>query len=467
MPPRIYVGRYDPKFLGVGIRAKGSAEVHSFRLTDHKRRPQTAILTSLADDAFISDISRQTVLQHEVRHFHDSLLFPFGHATIRSRLSAIHNGFLAASTLGRMLGNANALPVPLQQWLGMTTPERAQFLDSIRHSTDREIHLPELPVIDRRDDVSDLVPGLIRPESPEETLLVGSRVALADYRLLEDLWRSPYRRDETPETAPAIAVWETAGLMCQYAAVQAVTDTAMMSRFSTWIRGYGPRTYQQGLRAIDACLDALGWQPTLRNSLALTTWSQMGAFRTELRQSAPEVRLAALVRATRRGKRWPSESSFLDLVRDWDDIVGSDSIATLINSGHDLSALATGLGGDTASHLDMSMFSGLTAARRHMLRAFLDDPDAYVDPALYLERFLRYPTPAVGISYPTRDGSVEWVDATPSEWSPEISFDVTLRLTAMAALTDAVFLPGEKSLQGSGRYEVRQLLGVDAFRIIR
>jgi hypothetical protein len=103
-----------------------------------------------------------------------------------------------------------------------------------------------------------------------------------------------------------------------------------------------------------------------------------------------------------------------------------------------------------------------------MLTAFLDDPDGYIDPVSYLSRSAAYPAPCIGITYPTvPDNTTEWIDATPAEWSPKIEFDATLRVTAMAELADAIFLPGEKSLQTSGRSEVRKSLDLEAIRIIR
>jgi hypothetical protein len=469
MAPLIYAGRFDPKFLGVTIRAKGSSEVQSFLLNDRSRKPPISILAALGDEALVSDLSRQTVLEHETRHFHDALLYPFGHMTIRSRTFAAINGFETALTLLRLKGDANTLVVPLQRWLLMPEPEREEFLATVRPISGHDLRTPVLPVLTRDDDFSGLSPGQIELPRDEETLVTGCRLALADYQRVEDLWRSPHREGDEI-IAPTIDTWEASGLICQFAAIEAITNSELMGRFVSWISRHGPQAYQRGVKVLNWCLQQIGWQPTLRNYLALASWAQMGAFKIEMRQSTPLERLAAIVTAAQRGKHWSSDSRFMDLVHGWDDIVGADSMAALVGAGDDLKRFAAHLaeGYGLSRRLGPALFTGLSTAHQQMLTGFLEDPDGYVDPVSYLSKGTIYPTPCVGVAYPAGpDNGTDWVDATPAEWSPNIEFDATLGLAGMAELADAVFLPGEKSLQTSGRSEVRKRLDLEAVRIIR
>jgi hypothetical protein len=470
MAPSIYTGRFDPKFLGVAIRAKRYSEVQSFRLNVRDSQPQTSILAALSDEAVVSDVSRQTVLEHEVRHFHDALLYPFGHMAIRSRFSASYNGFYVGINLIGLKGAANALVVPLQRWLLMPEPEREEFLTHMHHLTGRDLRAPMLPVLSRDDDLSrlDLRPGGMPKD--QESLITGCRVTLADYRRVEDLWRSPHREGDEI-VAPTIDFWEVSGLICQFAAIEQITNSKVMSRFIDWMQNHGPQAYVRGLKILNWCLDQINWPPTIRNYLALVSWAQMGAFKTEMGQSTPGDRLVRIVAAAKQGKRWSIDSRFIDLVRNWDDVIGTDSIATLMGASDDLKRFAADTVRQYGPRLlspTPTVFTGLSSAHQLMLTAFLDDPDGYVDPVSYLARWSVYPMPCVGVTYPLGpDYGTEWIDATPAEWYPAIEYDATLGLVAMAELADALFLPGEKSLQISGRSVVRKQLDLEAIRIIQ
>jgi hypothetical protein len=467
--PRIFVGRFDPKFLGVGIRARHPSDVQSFRLTDLSQKPPVAILANLSDEVVISDLSRQTVLDHEIRHFHDALLCPFGHAAIRLRIHAIHNGFTVAMILRRLGGSANALAVPLQQWLPMPEPQRAEFLEKMRRLTGRELRMPELPVVAVDDGVSGFQTGLSEFDDAAEALIAGCRVALSDYRLIENMWRSPHREGEEI-VAPTIDTWEAAGLVCQLAAIEVISNAAMMTRFCDWLADHGPQPYQRGMKVLNWCLSSIGWPPTLRNYLAMATWAQLGRFKSELRESTPLERLASILTAAGRGKRWSADSSFIDLVRGWDEVAGSDTMGGLRQASDSLKGfLARSVSdGVLAGPHGPELLSCLSAAHQRMLAAFLADPDGYVDPTAYLAMRDSYPKPCVGISFPDGpDVGTAWVDVTPAGWAPEIGFDLSLDLALMAELADALFLPGEKSLQASGRFEIRERLNLEALRIIR
>lgn len=466
MAPRIYVGRFDPRFLGVTIRARDVADVHSFRLHDPALRPQTALLEGLGDDVVISDLSRQTVLDHEIRHFRDSLLFPFGAVTTRSRINASYNGFLVAAALKRLRGNANALAVPLQQWLRMPEARRADYLDSVR----RDLRMPPLPVIARDDDLSEFGSGPLKLSIDEQMLVVGCRVALADYQRVEDLWRCPYK-DGAEAVVAALDIWEAAGLLCQLAAMEAHAGNDLMQRFLNWIKDHGPLSYRRGLTALNACLATMGWDPTLRNLLALATWAQMGAFATEMTASSPCHRLASIVAGAQKGRKWVSDSPFLELITSWDELTETDSIAALRDATDNFDRFAEQAArsdGGMAARLSPELFTALCKARHRMLAAFLTDPDAYVDTTAYLRDDAGYPRPCVGVQYPADyDAGTEWVDATPDGWSPTVGFNATLQLAVMAHLSDAIFLPGEKSLQQSGRTDISRQLGLEAILIIQ
>lgn len=472
MPPHIYVGRFDPKFLGVTIRAADRGAAHGFRLLDEGARAPAEILAVLDDEAAVSDLSRLSVVPHETRHFHDALLLPFGAVATRSRLHTAVNGFTVAMLLRRHSGPADALAVPLQQWLTMPAAERAGYLAAVSGPDGPKWTVPELPVVGADDDLSGYGPGSHEFDDDGTALVVGCRAALADYRLLETLWRSPHLPGEEP-VLPAVDAWEGSGLLCQLAAIDARADAAAMSRFQGWMVEHGPQTYRRALRTLSWVVTELGWPSTLRAALALATWSQLGPYATEAVASSPRDRLGRLVLAARAGARWSADSAFLDLVAAWDEVVGTDSVAGLHAAADGFDGFVRRTLAETspvgmAALVSPELLTGLAAARRAMLAAFLADPDTYVDPVGYVAAAADYPRPAVAVQFPTgADEVTSWEDATPPGWEPAIGTETNRGLLALAELADAVFLPGEKSLQPSGRAYIRQYLGLTALRVIR
>ncbi|MEU5282094.1 hypothetical protein AB0G87_37425 [Streptomyces asoensis] len=464
MAPKIYVGRFDPRFPGILIRARSLSDVHSFSHHDRSVRAPSAVLEHLGDDAIVSDLSRQTVFDHELRHVRDSLLFPFGAAVTRARIHALYNGFHAAASVGRLRGDANILPVPLQQWLRMTADERRAFLASEACFAGEELRSPPLPLIPG-EDVSDLAPGRHELVVEEEVLLTACRVTLASYARLERLWRSPHPAGEEA-VYPAIAAWEAAALICQLAAIEKYADEPLMQRFVNWTNRSGPKVYRSGMSGLNRVVEQLRWPPTMRNHLAVVTWAQMGAYQNEDRPSSPASRLGTVIEAAAAGARWSSDSSFEDLVKQWDVLTGTDSFEVLRAATTRFSAFCQKA--QRWEHLPAELFPSLATARKQMLSAFLADPDSYVDPVAYLAREADYPLPCAGLEYSSANMGGYLTDVTPKDWpTPYVSFETGQHLEAMAGLADAVFLPGEKSLRPHGRAEIAQQLGLRALRVIR
>ncbi|MFF4427122.1 hypothetical protein ACFY04_41360 [Streptomyces sp. NPDC001549] len=461
MPLRIYVGRYDPRFPGILIRARNASDLHSFRHHDRSVTAPTAVLEGLGSDAIVSDLSRQTVLDHELRHFRDSLLFPFGAATTRSRIHASYNGFLAAASVKHLRDDANVLPVPLQRWLRMPTDEREVFLAAETAFAGEELRAPPLPVIPK-DDLSDFPPGPISVDAWEETLLTGCRAALADYAGIERLWRSPYDIGKKA-VFPTVAAWEAAALTCQLAAMERYAGAPLTQRVVDWVNDGGPQIYRLGMRVTTRVLEQLEWSPTMRNRLVLITWTQMGAYQED-GMSSPAARLATLIQASAAGARWSPDSAFADLVAHWDVLTGTDSFAALRAATTWFSAFCQQK--EAWQFLPAELFTSLAKAREQMLVSFLADPDRYVDPGAYLDGESRYPLPCVGIEYASQGSGADLAEDTPTDWLPAVSFEEARHLEARASLADAIFLPGEKSLRQHGRIEIAQQLGLRAIRVI-
>jgi hypothetical protein len=178
MAVALHPGRFDLRFLGAMIRAEDRRALASVRLTDRAASLPVSLLSPLPLDALVPDLARATVLDHELRHFHDALLYPFGAAVLRQRLFAGVNGAQVLVELRRRREKANALPIPLQSWLRLDSRGRDAFLAMF---TDRPRVVPDLPVVDADDDLGDLPVGVLQVED-EERLILSCRIALNAYR---------------------------------------------------------------------------------------------------------------------------------------------------------------------------------------------------------------------------------------------------------------------------------------------
>jgi hypothetical protein len=476
MPIFAHSGRFDTRFLGVLIRSKSMAELESFRFMDRSASLPAEQLVRLPMDAFITDLSRLTVLDHEIRHFHDALLYPFGAAALREQVVAAGNGLGVGWAVSRSAGAANVLPVPLQEWLMLPAPRRARFLEQQAGGPGRQPIPPDLPALTDDDLQADLPRGAIDLEGAA-AIKIGCRAAIASYRALEDLWRAPHPPGEAQFGSSAV-LWEVPGTLSQLAAIHRIADLATMQRFAGWLLNDGPPRYRRGFEVLQEISPDPEGIIRDRATMALAAWSQMGRFKTETRASSPGGRLDRLWAARKRGLRWTGEEPFLDLVARWDETIGRDSLADLDDSTRELGLLVDRYARRTAVETHPgSPWKRVTAAlqayhRAHltMKQAFLREPDTFVDPVTYVERRSIYPQPAVALSYTEMleagETKQDWLDATPATWRPAIEADVAFNLGSLVELADALFLPSARTLESGARRWIRQYLGLEPLRLI-
>jgi len=369
---------------------------------DLRKRPQglELPLPYLSMDAFVSDLSRLTVLDHEVRHFHDTLLYPFGATILQQQITLTINGLSLIGLATTDSKNANVLPIPLHEWLLMPAVDRARFVEQ-QKGQGRQVIVPELPIIDPDDEIGDLPRGIINLKSDRDMIVAASRIAVSAYKALQELWSGPQVPGDL-KAATTVAVWEVAGTLCQMAAIHRRAGGTNMQRFADWFLEHGPRRYRLGLQMMKGVSSSPPGTTLLREFLALTAWAQMGRFRENDWESSPLFRLYNLQKARREGLRWSVDEPFLDLVSIWDEAIGRSSVDDLHDSTRELASLvdrSVARAHESQDDLPLSWAAaGLQAyykAHLVMKQAFLRDPDTFVDPMTYAEHRSFYPEPAV------------------------------------------------------------------------
>jgi hypothetical protein len=114
-------GGFDPRFPGgIGITL-GSVEAY---------RAFARFAESDADSASAStglgEIALKSVIDHEVRHFHDALLSPWANSIFRMRAQALMNGMQAIRVSRDVAGDT--LPLPVGDWLRLNEEERSGYV---------------------------------------------------------------------------------------------------------------------------------------------------------------------------------------------------------------------------------------------------------------------------------------------------------------------------------------------------
>jgi hypothetical protein len=460
MPAYIHQGRFDTSFLGVIIRAQSLAELEAFRSADvHEWLPASQLL-DISIEAFISDVSRLTVREHEIRHFHDALLYPFGSTALRLQIQLVQDGFQLLHSKAHTPENANVLPVPVQDWLTSSVDERQRWLRESNRSEKQPIPL-DLPVLDGKENAA---------SKESDDFVSAARRSVTLQKALEGLWRGP-QFSAVPEAPVTLALWETSGVLCQLGAILKFSDENCLQRFADWFLEHGPDRYRLGFRILEDFTSCPPGPALMREMLALTAWMQMGRYSDNWFESSPFFRAHKLLEARRSGLRWNPDDSFLDLVTRWDECVGRSSIADLNASTDELRQIMDDLGhaeGEADDFIGSRVARGLGSyleAHIAMKKRFLDDPENFVDPIKYIENYHTYPRPAIVVAYrePLENGrwSYDDVDATPADWNPIIPFEVADDLRDLVEVVNTAFLSSGEPISDYGRSLIRYLFKLE------
>jgi len=112
-------GGFNPRFLGVSLRFGSPATYKVFR----QYLESDEVSTALGQEASRVEIAIRSVLDHEIRHYHDSLISPYGAIAFRHRLEAMVDGMQALNCARDLKGTC--VPSPLLRWVLMNEEGRA------------------------------------------------------------------------------------------------------------------------------------------------------------------------------------------------------------------------------------------------------------------------------------------------------------------------------------------------------
>lgn len=117
-------GGFNPRFAGVTIRIASQAAYDEF--LSFLRSPTYGGLPGYKEES-LGPILIRSVMEHEIRHYHDFLLGSYNGMLFRSRLQAVLNGIKALRVIKELPGDV--LPVPLSGWMMLSAEERELQLE--------------------------------------------------------------------------------------------------------------------------------------------------------------------------------------------------------------------------------------------------------------------------------------------------------------------------------------------------
>ncbi len=397
-------GGFNPRFPGVTIRLASMEAVNLFA------QSTTGRANNVPHDS-LNQIAIASVLDHEVRHYHDSLVSPYSNAVFRLRFAAVLNGMQAFSGIARI--DADVLPVPLVSWLFMDDAIRrrqcAEWAEALGQKTLRPL---PFPVHDRATFLRPRTPGFQRLERRDH-LPVTEAACLAYLRIghLVDGSRIP---EPLPELQPC-NVYEAIALCTQLHSIWIMQGEAQTATFLDYLNcseiPYA-RLWRRVFIVASHCTPVLaGYEEGVLRALAVTrqmmamcVWSILGTHdESDAATACPAGRLYRLICHL-------IDSKSFDRIRDfaidinatwqrWDKVVAQgatwrDSLTKLRAQGDRMTdtaskatkVLVESTSASTVADLLMSVVCRHTQDQHQAIDYLMNDPESFVNPAAYVQQ---------------------------------------------------------------------------------
>jgi hypothetical protein len=397
-------GGFNPRFLGVNLKLNSPEAWKTFRdylLSDTSTSSATPLL---------EEIATKSVLEHEVRHYHDFLISPYSSGLLRLRFQAFVNGAMALS-FGRNLPG-NCFPVPISRWLVMNTSERARQLKewqvdappptgSAWESIPLFIQSQENLLAHAMAGVTDISE---LPVGKQFDLLVLNSVR--GYERIEQMVRGFARSKDHLEFQP-YNVYEATALTIQIAAIfqsQGLPETTRFIDFllnshatyaRLWKHFYNLALLLEEERSGPESDSDLISQ-VLPSIMRMGVWCILGSYEMEGTDACPALRfeklLAHLVQNSKNQLNWKNRVA--ETWDYWDLQIGTTPWRTALEAllefnrrGSDMyRRLADSVGEHSRSFADLatSLMETFLKEQQVMIKYLLSEPEKIVHPHLYL-----------------------------------------------------------------------------------
>ena len=119
-------GSFNPNFYGISQALGNESRISALR--DYAEEDDLAVWRAGQEDFDIDRLGSLSTPDHEVRHFHDSLLCPWAIQNMIYRLQASMNGVTALRAMTLMEGDY--VPTPICRWMQWRQGQREDWLEA-------------------------------------------------------------------------------------------------------------------------------------------------------------------------------------------------------------------------------------------------------------------------------------------------------------------------------------------------
>lgn len=402
------LGGFDPRFLGITVRFSTHKEFERFRSPNYAF--STAAFETMKDAEAFRYLAEMTVLQHELRHFHDFLLSPYGQILFRLKLQAYFNGLQALGLIAEASRrtSVNCVPIPISRWTRLNADSRARQIERWNRGPKKApgggewlpAALPFLP------EIIEPFPERITNVSltGEEGLVSTLGATIRAYDKIEDLLTNP----ESAAAPTPLQPWhlmEVSALLVQAQEIAKVTNNALAYRFLNMLEASGfPRAAVRLVKALEKLWLDRKLEPQLTDLVSVVAFCLMGSYAQDGWKACPTHRVGALTAHLRANGPPSRDEPVRQRFIAWSAATGLsepvDAMKHQVQSNSELVQQYRAIsskGGRIAkrAYTALQGAEALYQASSAMLAEFMRDPESYLIPSRYLESAERFPQPSI------------------------------------------------------------------------
>ncbi|MBI3004434.1 MAG: hypothetical protein HYY49_03355 [Ignavibacteriales bacterium] len=381
-------GGFDSKFLGITIRFEDPSLWELYvKCNSIGRNPLDVV--KVGNEALRSGTARAfqvfsvvTTLAHEARHFHDSLLSPYGNHLFRIRTNAAINGL---QSIGSYINGRKILPVPVTRWK-QKTPDELAWLNGYWRKVfkiDEDSTPPRL--------------------SGDQLRL--SKQTEAAYNMIKNLVRNP-ETDRLPYRFQPAHVFEASGILAQIQNVYTVFGVDHTNLFmEVLFKSQDASRYTLPLRILSSLFDKQKRPMDTAIMSIIIHWCIMGDYTIEKYGACPTVRFARLVDYLSKVGLPSPDARASDLYRLWTRDLKVVPIEQALENTLKVNerSLDT-LDGFPSYHREtfadlIDTFRSRVSAAKTMKDLFLAIPDSYVRPYQHQENLSNWVAAPIRVDF--------------------------------------------------------------------
>ena len=466
-------GGFDSAFFGVTLRLSGATDYDLYRKL---RLGETfPVEGHYQEDELCHVLQLATVASHEIRHFHDSLISPYGALAVRARVGMALNWL---QLLDQILNSgANCLPFPMSRWCRLSDKARGaqkkEWGKPPEGAAWVEVPLPHItPAMVRELDTKKLDVSKEGKRAIKSLILAGHW-----YRNKLDALSSD-RCELENVSIESWEIFELSALLVQIADVAAFENKRgyrWPARFADYIMKTESNRYGEILRLVARLGQSLG-EPFVYRANLICQWSLLGAHAPRSPEESPARRFAALWRHVRK-HGFPAGDDPGAIFALWSKELklstpneGLERTRTIIDALRKAIADAAAYGAllklkwKEEFHQFRCYIEQVASASDHLRTAVLRDPQNYVDPYRYLKHHNDFPNMIIRtmvdgfVAFPDNEDPTRDVDHIEERDGGPMTI-----LTEMGVASPHTFVTLEQSIAISSLIAVCDLFFRDSF----